>query len=226
METLTVCPTSVVTILACQKIARAFKENIFELSNIRKDWDPGYATSLNVWIEDTMEKYFIEKLDEWDENKYTEWHEIMIAGLQALKVLRASIKVDFKNDKAFLKDFFVRTGYREFFSDAKNGDHISMCRFLVTFAKNLDEETRRKIVAKNTPDALIDKILNCAEEIKKYEACFEALQSDANLNDYGKKEIMQIYATIQDICRIATAYYDFDPAKRCAFNYYKTLINL
>ena len=53
METLTICPTSTATILACQKIAKTFKENIYELSSVRKEWDPEYATSLNVWIEDT-----------------------------------------------------------------------------------------------------------------------------------------------------------------------------
>ena len=60
METLTICPTSTVTILACQKIAKAFKENIYELSSIRKEWEPAYATSLNIWIDDTLEKYYVE----------------------------------------------------------------------------------------------------------------------------------------------------------------------
>ncbi len=226
METLTICPTSTATILACQKIARAFKENIYELSSIRVEWEPGYATSLNIWIEDTMEKYFIENLDAWDEKKYREWHEIMIAGLKNLKILRASVKVDFKNDKAFLKDFFERTGYNEYFSDAKNGDHLSMCKFLIHFAQNIDDNTRKKIVAKGTPDSVIERILSSAFDIKQFEECFEVLQSDAHINNYGQKEITGIYSTIQDICRIANAYFDFDPIKRDAFSFYKTLVNL
>jgi hypothetical protein len=226
METLTVCPTSTATVLACQKIAKAFKENIYELSSIRDEWDPAYATSLNIWIEDTMEKYYLGNLDVWDEKKYREWHEIMIAGLQSLKILRASVKVDFKNEKAFLKEFFEKTGYNEYFSDAKNGDHLSMCRFLIQFAKNLDDYTRKKIVAKGTPDSLFDKIMRSASDIKQFEECFEALQRDARLNNYGEKETNEIYLTIQDICRIANAYYDFDPIKRQSFNFYKTLVNL
>ncbi len=226
METLTVCPTSTATILACQKIARAFKENIYELSSVRTEWDPAYATSLNIWIEDTMDKYFVDNLDEFDDKKYREWHEIMVAGLQSLKILRASLKVDFKDDKPFLKKFFEKTGYNEYFSDAKNGDHISMCKFLTAFAKNIDNATRKKIVAKGTPDSLFDKILTSAKNITQYEECFEALQSDAHLNNYGQKEIKEIYSTIQDISRIATAYYDFDPVKRSSFSFYKTLVNL
>jgi len=226
METLTICPTSTATILACQKIAKSFKENIYELSSIREEWDPAYATSINIWIDDTIDKYYIENLDAWDEKKYRQWHEIMVAGLQGLKILRASMKVDFKDDKPFLKDFFEKTGYNEYFSDAKNGDHISMCRFLMKFSENVDDETRKRIVAKGTVDSIFVKILNSAIEIKQFEACFEALESAADINNYGQKEITEIYKIIQDICRIAIAYYQFDPIKRDQFNFYKTLVHL
>lgn len=226
METMIACPTSTVTILACQKIAKTFKENIYELSRIRKDWDPGYATSINVWVNDTIDKYYQGSADSVDNKKFIEWHEIMVAGMQSLKVLRASIKVDFKDNKQFLKSFFEKHGYTEFFSDAKNGDHLSLHKFLCTFAKNLDNETRRRIVSKNTPDSVIQKILDCAQEITKFTKCFEALESDANLNSYGQKEVSEIYTTIQDISRIAMAYYQFDPVRRDQFNFYKVLTNL
>ncbi len=226
METLTICPTSTATILACQKIAKAFKENIYELSALRNEWDPAYATSLNVWIEDIIEKHYSDSLSAIEDSRYRQWHEIMIAALQHLKVLRASMKVDFKDDKEFLKIFFKKVGYTEYFSDAKNGDHIKLYKFLKTFAENLDEETRQAIVAKGTVDSLFDKILMCANQINDFEDCFVALEGDANLNTYGKKEVAEIYNIIQDICRIAIAYYQFDPDSRCKFNYYKVLVNL
>lgn len=226
METLVACPTSTATILACQKIAKTFKENIYELSILRKEWDPEYATSLNVWVEDTIEKHYADSLDVLEDKRYKEWHAIMIEGLQHLKVLRASMKVDFKNDKAFLKDFFAKTGYTEFFSDAKNGDHIALFKFLKTFAANLDETSRQKITNKGTLDSWFDKILTCANRVSKFEDCFVALEGDADIDNYGKNEVAQIYETIQDICRIAIAYYQFDPAKRCLFSYYKVLVNL
>ncbi len=226
METLTICPTSTATVLACRKIARAFKENIYELSSIRTEWEPAYAISLNIWIDDTLEKYYVDNLDSWDESKYREWHEVMVAGLQSLKILRASMKVDFKDDKNFLKWFFEKTGYDEFFSDAKNGDHLSMCKFLLTFSENIDDTTRKKIVARGTSESLFVKILESAKQIKKFEECFAALEEDADLNNYGKKEMNEIYQTVQDICRIAIAYYQFDPMKRDQFNFYKTLVNL
>ncbi len=226
METMTICPTSTATILACQKIAKSFKENIYELSMVRNEWDPKYATSLNVWIDDTIEKHYLDTLDTLKNTRYRKWHEIMVAGLQHLKVLRASIKVDFKDDKDFSSSFFKLVGYTDYFSDAKNGDHISLYRFLKTFAENLDEETRQKIVAKGSMDSLFDKILVCANQITEFEDCFMALEGDAHLNTYGKKEVAEIYSTIQDICRIAIAYYQFDANMRNQFNYYKVLVNL
>lgn len=226
METMIACPTSTVTILACQHIAKTFRENIYELSRIRKDWDPGYATSVNVWVNDTIEKYYAEAEEDIDKEAFIEWHEIMIAGMQSLKVLRASIKVDFKENKSFLKNCFEKLGYTEFFSDAKNGDHRSLHKFLCTFAANLDNETRKKIVSKNTPDSVITKILDSAQQITKFTRCFEAIEGDAHLNTYGQKEVHEIYETIQDISRIAMAYYQFDPVKRDHFNFYKVLTNL
>ena len=158
--------------------------------------------------------------------KNVELHEVMIAGMQSLKVIRASIKIDFKSDKPFLKAFFDKHGYTEFFSDAKNGDHRSLCKFLKKFAENLTEETRKKITSKNTPDFLFDKIIDCSVKIEKFGECFECMESDAGLNVYGQKEVSEIYTTVQDICRIAMAYYQFDPLKRDHFNFYKVLVNL
>jgi hypothetical protein len=226
METLTICPTSTATILACQKIAKSFKENIYELSSVRNEWDPEYATSLNVWIEDTIEKHYEDSLDALEDSRYRQWHEIMVAGLQHLKVLRASMKVDFKDNKEFLKEFFKTMGYSEYFSDAKNGDHLSLYRFLKTFAENINEETRQEIVSRGSLDSLFDKILACANQVNDFEDCFVALEGEAELNTYGKKEVAQIYSTIQDICRIAIAYYQFDANMRSQFSYYKVLVNL
>lgn len=226
METLTLCSTKTATILACRKIARSFKENIYELCRVRKEWDIEFATSLNIWIDDTIEKNYSQQMDGIDDDKYMEWHEIMVAALQSLKILRASMKVDFKGDKSFLKDFFKKHGYSDYFSDAKNGDHQSLCKFLMKFKQNIDDETRRKIVSKGTVDSIFDKILNAATQIENYQECFEVLEGGRELNTYGQKEVAQIYQTIQDICRIAIAYYQFDPIQRDKFNFYKVMVNL
>ncbi|MFV0267052.1 MAG: hypothetical protein ACK5HT_07945 [Draconibacterium sp.] len=103
---------------------------------------------------------------------------------------------------------------------------FSLYKFLETFAGNLDEDARQRITDKGTMDSLFDKILVCAGRVDECEDCFKALESDAELNKYGRMEVSSIYSVIQDICRIAIAYYQFDPDKRCKFTYYKVLVNL
>ena len=226
METTTLCSTSTATILACRGIAKSFKENIFELSRIRKEWDPEYATSLKIWIEDTIEKHYGDSVEEFQEFGQSEWQEVMVAALQCLKVLRASVKVDFKEDKEFQKVIFKKLGYSDYFSDAKNGDHLCLYKFLMQFSENIDDEIKSKILSKGSADSIFDKIESYTNQIKEYKCCFEALEGENEINQYGQKEVEEIYSTIRDICRIAIAYYQFDPIKRDSFNFYKVLRNL
>src|SRR5690554_4875697 len=189
METVTACPTSTATILACQKIAKAFKENIYELSSIRKEWDPEYADSFYEWIDITIGKFYAENLDSVVDQKYRDWHEVMVAGLQSIKVLRASMKVDFKHNKAYLKELFNSLGFDDYFSDAKNGDHLSLYKLLKTFTQNLDEETKELLCRKGIPESLFNKVFETATQIEEYKCCIDALENETNLNSMGIKEV-------------------------------------
>lgn len=226
MEHKQICPTSIATILTCQRIAKSFKENIFELSRIRNDWDPEFAISLNVWIADTIEKYFHDPHQMLENQKYLTWHEIMVASLRCLGILRASIKVDFKNDPDFQKEIFQRLGYNDYFSDAKNGDHLSVYNLLKTFKENLAEDLRIRIAEKADYTDIFSRILKHAEQITPFRLCFEKLESPEEMDKYGKKEVEDIYGVVKDICRIAIAYYQFEPPKRDEFSFYKVIRNL
>lgn len=226
MDNNPICPTSTATILACQSISKSFKEHIFELSRIRPEWDIKYATSLRIWIDDIIIKYYSHTSGQLKEEKYQNWHEIMIGAIKYLGTLRATVKVDFKNDKEFKKEFFQKFGYNDFYSDAKNGDHLSTYNLLKTFAGNLDEKTRKKLEDKGDEKSIIDHILDFAEQINAYKECFELMKGNNEVNVYGKKDIDEIYNSIKDICRIAGAYYQFDPDVREKFNFYRVLRNL
>jgi hypothetical protein len=226
MESNSICPTSTATILACKSIAQSFKENIYELARIRNEWDPEYATSLKVWIEDTIDKYYSNSTWMLSEPKYKTWHELMIGALKCLGILRASLKVDFRNDRTFLKEFFEKHGYNEFFSEAKNGDYLSTYNLLKNFAGNINDKTRKKIELKGIEKSIIDRILEYADQLNNYKDCFEVMKSNDGINTYGEKEIEEIYKTVKDICRISVAYYQYEPAIRDKFNFYRVLRNL
>jgi len=161
-----------------------------------------------------------------NEEQQNDWRELMIGALRCLGIVRASVKVDFKDDKPFVKSFMKKSGYDEFYSDAKNGDHLSTHNLLQTFVANLDEKTRKEIVQRGTKDFLFDRILDYAKQINEFKECFEKMKSNEVVNQYGQKEAEEIYTTIKDICRIATAYYQYDPIMHEKFDFYKVLRSL
>lgn len=226
MESKSVCPTSTATILACQAVAKSFREHVFELSRIRPEWDANYATSLKIWIDDTINKYYGDTKAQLKNQKYESWHEVMIGALKYLGTLKAIVKVEFRGDKEFKKVFLQKFGFNDFFSDAKDGDHLSTYNLLKTFANNLDAQTRKKIEEKGKCKSVIEHILEYATQINSYKECFELMESNDHVNIYGKKEVEEIYSGIKDICTIAGAYYQFDPDVRDKFNFYHVLRNL
>src|SRR5690606_6812994 len=176
METSVACPTSIATIPACQKIAKSFKENIYELSSIRNGWDPDYTTTLNERISDSIDNFYSENLAVIEDKTYHDWHEVMVGGLQSLKVVRASLKVDFKHDEESLQKILRKLGYSDFFSEAMNGDHLRLYNLLKTFTRHLDEKTLRLIVNKGVPETVINKIYESAHQIDDYKNCFITLE--------------------------------------------------
>jgi len=226
MEHRQVCPTSVATILACEKIARSFRENIYELSRVRKEWDMLMATSLNVWITDTLEKYYHNPKELIKSEKYHNWHEIMVAALRCFSILRASIKVDFKKDETFQREVFEKLGYDDYYSDAKDGDQESVFNLLKTFQENLTPDLRKSFSDRTNYADIFKRILDNAEKTAPYAACFGQIQAPGEIDIYGKREVDEIYETIKDISRIAMAYFQFEPEKRDEFNFYKVIRNL
>jgi hypothetical protein len=226
MEHKSVCPTSVATILACQRIARSFRENIFELSGIRNEWDPELAISLNVWIRDTIEKHYNNPEELIKSEKYQNWHEIMVASLRCFSILKASINVDFKENKKFQEVVFQMLGYKDYFSQAMEGDQKSVYSMLKTFRENLTAELRHKFAEKVNYSGIFTRILDYAGKIAPFESCFGQLESPVEMDKYGRKEVEEIYDTVKDICLIAGAYYQFEPEKQDQFNFYKVIRNL
>jgi hypothetical protein len=217
------CLANAATLLACRSIAQSFAENIFELAHLRSGWNLEYAGNLKLSVEKLIEDQFTETIDHLQPDKLNAWRELMISALTDLAIVRASVKVDFRTDKAFVKNFFDELGYTQYFSEAKNGNHVSMYRFICEFAENLTAETKKKITGNGLDPNVVDRIVEDAKLIEQYKECFDMINDPDILESEGKGRLEEIYAEIQDICRITTAYYYFDPVKRESFNFFKAL---
>ena len=223
MQQKNLCLASAATLMACRSIAQAFAENIFELSHLRASWSVEYAESLKSRIQEVMEKHFSEEKGQLHSEKIRDWKELIISALTDLALVRASVRVDFKDDPAFVKEVFDKLGYTDYFSDAKNGDHVSMYNFIREFAANLTPALRNRITENGLDSHIVDRIMDDARMLDKFHECFEILSDASLIEDEGKKSLEIIYDEIQDICRITGAYYFFDPAKKESFNFFKAL---
>lgn len=226
MEQKNLCLASAATLLACRSIAQAFTENIFELAHLRSNWDIVYAESLKGRVLQILGNHLSDGKQQLHPDKINDWRELMISALTDLAIIRASVKVDFKEDKEFIKEFFAQTGYTQYFSDAKNGDHVCMYHFITTFADNISSAMVDKIAKYGLDVNVIKRVKEHAKELDKYKDCFEVISDPSLVDDHGRKLLEKIYEEIQDICRIATAYYYFDPVKRESFNFFKALRNI
>lgn len=226
MNVISTCLTGTATILTCRKIAQSFSENIYELSSIRRNWSPDYAANLKERIDRIMNQYFThESLTEHLE-MHSQFYELMISALQDVSVFRAEMKVDFKHDHNFLNETFENLGYVDFFSEAKNGDLFSLYKMMATFKRNMTPELHQIIRARGINEHLMTRLLSYKEQLKDLKNCFDISHGKDQLNTELKKELNSIYSEIKDICRIANAYYEFDPVQRDRFNFYKVMIKL
>ena len=226
MQHKNLCLASAATLLACRNISQAFAENIFELAHLRSGWNFQYAESLRKSVSKILEVHISDEKNQLHPEKINAWRELMISALTDLAIIRASVKVDFKEDKEFLKEFFEKVGYTQYFSDAKNGDHVSMYHFITAFAKNLTDELFEKITIGGLDRNVVLRVAENARTLDKFKDCFEVITDPNLVDDEGRILLEQVYGEIQDICRIATAYYYFDPAKRESFNFFKALRNI
>ncbi|HEX7583734.1 MAG TPA: hypothetical protein VF373_03520 [Prolixibacteraceae bacterium] len=226
MNVISTCLTGTATILTCRKIAQSFSENIYELSSIRRNWSPDYAVNLKDRIDRIMNQYFTQEslIDHLE--KHGQFYELMIAALKDISVFRAELKVDFSHDKEFLKETFENLGFVDYYSDAKNGDHFSLYKMMATFRRNMTTELQQVINARGIDKNLLTRLLAYKEKLAELKNCFDISHGNDQLGAELKREINSIYSEVKDICRVANAYYEFDPVQRDRFNFYKVMINL
>jgi hypothetical protein len=226
MNVISTCLTGTATILTCRRIAQSFNENIYELSSVRRNWSPGYASQLIDRIDRMIEQYFTHESLVDHLEKHSQFYDLMVAALKDIIVFRAEMKVDFRHDKRFLDETFDLLGYLDYYSEAKNGDHFSLYKMMATFKRNMTPELQQMILARGINPNLLDRLMHYKEDLAELKNCFDIANGKDQLSAELKKEVNAVYSEVKDICRIASAYYEFDPVQRDKFNFYKVMINL
>jgi hypothetical protein len=226
MEIKNLCPSTTATVFACHSIANAFAENIYELSHLRKEWSVAYAEQLKNEAQQIHDHLADSPNFRTTLDKLKIWRELMISSLTAIGIVRASLKNEYREDKAFQKEICQKLGYNDYFSDSKNGDHYSVFLFVRVFAENLTPELRQKILAKGLDPHILDRVVFNSQQLETFRECFDLMNNKNLIEDEYLIRIENLYRKIRDISRIATAYFYFEPLKRESFNFFKALRNL
>ncbi len=206
------------TIFACKDIAKAFNENIFELSRVRKEWTPGYAQELKCKIDQIIDKYYKERREL---KKDSGWQEFAVVAIRDLSLFRAELKVDFKEDKSFLKTMLKQLGYNDHYDKAKNGSQQGLTALLCNFKHGMDEQMVEKVTTKGIDKKLVNRILGYANEMQY--CCMDFINEKNICEEKAKEEEKAIYKEVKDICRIASSYYMLEPQKKEMFSFSKVL---
>ena len=158
--------------------------------------------------------------------KNSQFYDLMISALKDISVFRAEMKVDFHHDKEFLNQTFDDLGFVDYYSDAKNGDHFSLYKMMATFKRNMTPELKQIVLSRGIEQNLLDRLISYKEKLAELKNCFDISKGKDELSADLKREINAIYSEVKEICRIANAYYEFDPSMRDKFNFYKVMIKL
>jgi hypothetical protein len=226
METQKNCSLANATILASQKIAQSFNENIFELSHLRTDWTPEYARQLKERIKSAKAAYLPNEINCRHSAKQEYIHNLLTSSLINISVLRELVKVEFRDDPIFQRLVFEELGYNDLYSEAKNGDYKSLFLLTKLFNENMTPDVRERLISRTIPISLIDRSINYYNEMKNYVACFDLINGSMKLSDEGKRVIGEIFSEIKDICRVVSTYYMLNPVKRDQFSFFRVMHNL
>ncbi len=226
METQKNCSLANATILASQKIAQSFNENIFELAHLRTDWTPEYAQQLKERIKSARATFLPEDISCRNSAKQQLIHDLMTSSLINVSVLRELIKVEFRDDRAFQKEIFETLGFNEYYSEAKNGDYRSLFMLTQALHQNMTPAIREKLISKTIPISLIDRVNGYHQQMKAYIACFDLINGSTTLDDEGKQVIGSIFSEVKDICRVVSTYYMLNPVKRDQFSFFRVMHTL
>ncbi len=226
METQKNCSLANATILASQKIAQSFYENIFELAHLRTDWTPEYARQLKERIKSAKAEYLPDEINCRNVKRQQYIHNLMTSSLINVSVVRELIKVEFRDDPGFQKSVFQELGFNDLYSEAKNGDYRSLFLLTKTFHENMTPAIREKLISRTIPVILIDRVDAYHHQMKDYVTCFDLINGSMRLSEEGKRVINDIFSEIKDICRVVSTYYMLNSVKRDQFSFFRVMHNL
>jgi hypothetical protein len=214
-------------LMASKTIAESFKTNITDLSTTRTVWTEEYATGLSTRIDNAIETYLGVDSKKDLRNATAALALIQVPAKRDLSYFKTQIDEDFKKETSLKKEILKTLGFAQYLRSVQKGNQESLIQLLYQFKTNMNESLRLQITEKGMNPTLIDNIIGYAD-------IFIAANVTQETFKGSTKEITQevigvfseIYDEIIGICKIAAAYYQYEPLKKEQFTFTKAIANL
>lgn len=211
-------------LMAAETIVQSLSDNLVELSVARTNWDEAYVTATATQIDNAIENY-LGKDAKLDLRKATaQVTAVQAPALRDLSFLKRQIEVDFgAGAAAMLKNL----GFTTYLASARKGNQESLIELLYAYKQGLTAEIRAQIIANGTSEALLDRIVGYADQLKAANISQETLKATTKeVTEEAIAVFNDIYKEVIGICKIASSYYKDDKLKKEQFTFSKVVARM
>lgn len=214
-------------LVTSRTIAETFRTNISALSAVRSGWTPQYAEELNNRIKSIMEKFLGIDSKKNLRDSSQALSEIQMPARRDVAFFKTQIDADFR-DKPQTRDEFLKSlGFAKYLKDVQTGSQEALIQLLNAFRINMNDSIRKQITEKGLNNALIDNIIGYTSSLENANITQESFKmSSKQVTQEVRDSFNAIYDEIIVICKIASAYYRYEPFKAEQFTFQKVLKNL
>lgn len=129
--------------------------------------------------------------------------------------------------KLILVKGLKKLGFDKNLRSVQKGDQEALIQLLYTFKKGLTDEMKTQITEKGTNPALIDRIIDYADQLKAANVSQETLkETTKTVSEEAVNVFNDIYDEVVGICKIASNFYQYEPLKKEQFTFSKVVANM
>ncbi len=214
-------------LMASKTIAGSFKANISELSPVRTDWTEQYATELTARIDTAIDTHLGVDARKELRNATASLIAMLGPARRDLSFIKTQIDEDFRREPARRDEILRTLGFANHLKAVQAGNQEALIQLLYQFKTNLTQPLRLDIEAKGVNPALINRIVGFADTVSQANVVQESYKSTTKeISQEVIDTFVNIYTEIIGICKIASAYYRYEPLKREQFTFAKVVANL
>jgi hypothetical protein len=214
-------------LMASRTIAESFRANISELSATRTVWTEQYATDLVARIDNAITGSLGIDAKKDLRGATAALVSIQMPAKRDVSFFKLQVSEDFKKDPARRDEILNTLGFTAYLRQGIKPGQEALVQLLYDFKTNMTGSLRQEITGKGINPSLVDNILGYAETYRQANLLQESLKGSTKIITGDLLDTFNgIYNEIIGICKIASAYYRYEPIKKERFSFSKVLANM